>query len=311
MYEERTLLLIGFATVVGALLALDLGVLNRRAHVVTMRAALIWSAVWVGCAMAFNAVLPFWLGGEAALQFLTGYLIELSLSIDNLFVFVLLFTRFRVPESCQHRVLFWGVLGAIAMRVVMIWAGAAVVERFHWVLYVFGAFLVVTGARMLMARAEAEAPSSDRLVEWLSRRLPVAGSVEDGRFFTRVDGRLAVTPLLIVLIAVELADLMFAVDSVPAIFAVTTDPFLVATSNIFAILGLRSMYFALAGLSKRLRFLKQGLAVVLAFIGAKILLAGIWPIPIAAALAVTVGIIGVAVAASLLVPPAHKPEHGG
>lgn len=300
MVDTQTWLLIGFAGVVGSLLVLDLGVFHRRAHVISTREALGWSAVWVACAMAFNLALVPWMGTGAALQFLTGYLIELSLSVDNLFVFLLLFTQFGVPPVYQHRVLFWGVLGAIVMRIIMITLGGVLVAKFHWILYLFGAFLAITGARMLLVREESEtSPADHPLIRWLRRHLPVSDTAHDGRFLIRENGRLRVTPLFVVLISVEIADVMFAVDSVPAIFAVTTNPFIVVTSNIFAIMGLRSMYFALCGLSERLRYLKYGLAVVLMFIGAKILLASVYAIPIAVALSVTAGILAVAVLASL------------
>ncbi len=293
-------LLIAFVALTATLLALDLGVFRRRSHVVTVREALAWSAAWIGCALAFNLALLPWRGTDAALQFLTGYLIELSLSVDNLFVFLLLFGQFAVPPALQHRVLFWGVLGAIVMRVAMIAAGATLIVRFHWILYLFGAFLVTSGARMLLPRKAAVRAAEPPLVGWLRRHLPVSEAYADGRFMVRVDGRRMVTPLFIVLVAIELSDLMFAVDSVPAIFAVTTDPFLVATSNIFAILGLRSLYFALGGLAERLRYLKTGLAVVLLFIGGKILVAGIYPIPTILALAITAAILAAAVVASLV-----------
>lgn len=299
--EPHTIGLTAFIIVVGSLLILDLGVFNRRCHVVGVREALVWSGVWIAFAAAFNLALVPLHGSETALQFLTGYLIELSLSVDNLFIFLLLFGQFAVPAKLQHRVLFWGVLGAIVMRVLMILAGGALVEQFHWVLYLFGAFLAVTGARMLLSREKDEkSPADHPLLRLLRRALPVSDTPHDGRFLVRQGGRLMATPLLIVLLSVELADLMFAVDSVPAIFAVTTDPFIVATSNIFAILGLRSMYFALCGLTARLRYLKYGLAVVLMFIGAKILVAGFYVVPIIIALGVTVGILTVAVVASLL-----------
>ncbi len=299
--EPQTYFLMAFAAVVGGLLVVDLGIFHRRSHVVTTGEALVWSAVWVICALAFNLALVPWRGTGTALQFLTGYLIELSLSIDNLFVFLLLFTQFRVPAALQHRVLFWGVLGAIAMRLLMIVAGGTLVDEFHWILYLFGVFLVVTGVRMLLAGREEPSPIEDRFpMRWLRRHLPVSDTPHDGRFLVRIGGRRMVTPLFIVLLSVEVADLMFAVDSVPAIFAVTTDPFVVATSNIFAILGLRSLYFALSGLAERLRYLKYGLAAVLLFIGAKILLADLYAVPIGAALGITAGILAVAVIASLL-----------
>lgn len=299
--EPQTYFLMAFGAVVAGLLAADLGIFHRRSHVVSAREALVWSAIWVACALAFNLALVPWRGTETALQFLTGYLIELSLSIDNLFVFLMLFSQFGVPRALQHRVLFWGVLGAVVMRVGMIIAGGTLVDQFHWILYLFGIFLAITGIRMLSSREKEPVPIGDRfLMRWLRRHLPVSDTPHDGRFLVRIGGRWMVTPLFIVLLAVEIADVMFAVDSVPAIFAITTDPFVVVTSNIFAILGLRSLYFALNGLAERLCYLKYGLATVLLFIGGKILLADLYPIPIAAALGVTAGILSLAVIASLL-----------
>lgn len=300
--EQQTYVLMAFAVLVGGLLVVDLGVFRRHNRQIRMGEALIWSAIWIGTALAFNLALVPWRGSETAMQFLTGYLIELSLSVDNLFVFLLLFTRFAIPSALQHRVLFWGVIGAILMRVAMIAAGGALVDAFHGALYLFGLFLAVTGVRMLLSRdkEKSAAPALDRFpLSWLRRHLPVCDKPHDGRFIVTVDGRRMLTPLFLVLVSVEIADLMFAVDSLPAIFAITTDPFVVATSNIFAILGLRSLYFALSGLSERLRYLKYGLATVLMFIGAKILLADLYPIPIGTALGVTAGILAVAAIASL------------
>ncbi len=307
--EPQTYFLMAFFVVVAGLLAADLGIFHRRSHAVRPREALIWSAVWVASAMAFCAALVPWRGTETALQFLTGYVIELSLSIDNLFVFLLLFSQFGVSAALQHRVLFWGVLGAIVMRVAMIVAGGALVDQFHWVLSLFGIFLAVTGVKMLLARSKEPTSIENRFpLTWLRRHLPISETQHDGRFFVRIGARRMVTPLFVVLLAVEIADLMFAVDSVPAIFAVTTDPFIVATSNIFAILGLRSLYFALSGLAERLRYLKYGLAAVLIFIGGKILLADFYPVPIGLALLITFAILALAVITSLLATSRESSE---
>ncbi|MFN3077438.1 MAG: TerC family protein [Alphaproteobacteria bacterium] len=307
--ETQTLFLLAFAGVVGFLLLLDLGVFHRKSHEVSVREALGWSAVWVLVALSFNAALIPWRGPEAALLFLTGYLIELSLSVDNLFVFLLLFGQFAVPPAFQHRVLFWGVIGAIVLRLAMILAGGALVAEAHWVLYIFGAFLIFAGAKMLFTGEEPEtSPADHPLVRWLRRHLPVSDTPHDGRFIIRDgNGKRLLTPLFVVLISVEVADVMFAVDSVPAIFAITTDPFLVATSNIFAILGLRSMYFALCGIAERLHYLKYGLAAILIFIGIKILIASYYEIPAVVALGVTAGILVVAATVSLLKSP-KSPE---
>lgn len=261
-----------------------------------MRAALLRSGIWISAALLFNLGVWHWRGAGAAMQFFTGYLIELSLSVDNLFVFLMLFGQFAVPPALQHRVLFWGILGAILMRVAMILAGAALISSVHWILYIFGLFLVVTGARMLTSGETSADPPLMRMV----RRLPVHGTISDGRFFLRHEGKLRATPLFAVLIAVELTDVMFAVDSVPAIFAVTTDVFVVLTSNIFAVLGLRSLYFALHGLATRLRYLKYGLAAILILVGAKILLAGWYQIPTVWTLTATAAILALAVVASLI-----------
>lgn len=297
---EHLWLWIGFGTIIAGSLAVDLGVVNRRPHVPSIREALGWSLVWVLLALGFDAAVLVWRGPVPALEFLTGYVIELSLSVDNLFVFIMLFAQFGVPAKFQHRVLFWGVFGAMVMRGAMILAGAALVSHFHWVLYLFGAFLIVTGARLLLGGdAEEKSPADNPAIAWLRRHLPVSDTAHDGRFLIVEQGRLMATPLFVVLMTVEIADVMFAVDSVPAIFAVTTDPFIVATSNIFAIMGLRSLYFALRGLVERLCYLRHGLSVVLMFIGAKLLLVEIYKIPIGWALGATAGILGVAVVASL------------
>lgn len=302
MVGESSFLII-FSCVVAVLLAFDLGLFSKGSGAMKMREALIRSAVWIGTALAFNVALYFLMGPRPALEFLTGYLIELSLSVDNLFVFLILFSQFAVPPAYQHRILFWGILGAIVMRVAMITAGAALVAEFHWILYIFGVFLVWTGIKMLREKSAAEPAGEHKMVGWLRRHLPVAPAAaeHDGRFFVRTGGRLMVTPLFIVLIAVELSDVMFAVDSVPAIFAVTTNTFIILTSNILAILGLRSLYFALAGLAARLKYLKTGLALILLLIGVKILMAGIWPIPILWTLSATALILAVSVIASLRV----------
>ncbi len=304
---------LGFNAFVLALLALDLGVFHRKAHEVSIREAATWSAVWVALALAFNAAVYRFMGPEAGLQFLTGYLIEKALSVDNIFVFVLVFSYFRVPALYQHRVLFWGVLGALVMRGLMIAAGAALITRFHWIIYVFGAFLVVTGIRMATQREADIEPESNPVIRLVRRLVPVTGRYDGQRFFVREAGRRAATPLFVVLVFVETTDLIFAVDSIPAIFAVTTDAFLVYTSNVFAILGLRSLYFLLAGVIHRFHFLKLGLAAVLVFVGAKMLLADVYAVPVGASLGVIALLLGASVAASLLFPReagAHDPaEH--
>jgi tellurite resistance protein TerC len=266
---------VGFHAVVFILLALDLGVFHRSAHEVKVREAAIWTVVWISLSLLFNLGLSFWLGPEAGLNFLTGYLIEYSLSVDNIFIFVLLFSFFRVPAAYQHRVLFWGILGALLMRGTMILLGAALLQRFEWIIYIFGAFLVFTGLRMFFTRNEEEDvhPEGNLLVRAVRRFLPVTKEMRGPRFFVQDEGRLMATPLLLVLLIVESTDLIFAIDSIPAIFGITRNPFIVYTSNICAILGLRSLYFLLAGVMDKFHYLKTGLSVILTFVGVKML----WP----------------------------------
>jgi len=295
---------LGFNLVVLVLLALDLGVVNRHAHEVSLREAAIWSAVWVLLSLLFNGLLFIWQGTEAGLDFLTAYLIEKSLSVDNIFVFVVIFSTFRVPARYQHRVLFWGVLGAIVMRGLLILAGTTLLSLFHWLLYVFGVFLILTGIRLAWRRERQAHPDKNPLVRLARRFLPVSDDVEGPRFFVRKEGRLFGTPLLLVLLVVESADLLFALDSIPAVFAVTLDPFLVYTSNICAILGLRALYFLLADLVERFHYLKFGLAVILVLVGVKLVLADLYPVPIGISLGGIILILTLAIVASLLRPPA-------
>jgi tellurite resistance protein TerC len=264
----------GFGVFILLMLALDLFVLNREAHAVKYREAAVWSVVWVLLAAAFAGIVFRAQGRRTGLEFVTGYVIELSLSVDNLFVFLLIFSYFRVPSKYQHRVLFWGVLGALVMRMTMIGVGAALVERFHWVLYLFGLFLIYTGVRMFRQGETSANPEEGALVRLVTRYIPVTRHYEDDKFFTVRGGRRVGTLLLLVLVIVEISDLVFAVDSIPAIFGITTNPFIVYTSNVFAILGLRSLYFLLAGVVERFHYLKVGLAVVLAFVGVKMLAEG-------------------------------------
>ena len=264
----------GFGLFILSMLALDLGVLNRKAHAVTYREATIWSVVWVTLALVF-AGLVFWqTNRQTGLEFLTGYVIELSLSVDNLFVFLLIFSYFKVPAKYQHRVLFWGVLGALVMRMTMIAIGATLVERFHWILYLFGAFLIYTGFKMLRQDESESNPEENPVVRFATRLIPITRHYEGDKFFTVENGRKMGTLLLLVLVIVEVSDLVFAVDSIPAIFGITTNSFIVYTSNVFAILGLRSLYFLLAGVVEKFHYLKVGLAVVLMFVGVKMLAEG-------------------------------------
>lgn len=309
MFDGTIWLWIGFNLFVLLMLALDLGVFHRKAHVVSIREATIWSVVWIALAMIFNlGVYLFWdqvsptseyTNSEASLAFFTGYLIEKSLSVDNIFVFVLIFTFFAVPAAYQHRVLFWGILGALLMRGTLIAVGATLLKEFHWIIYVFGAFLIFTGIRMAMHRNEEMHPEQNPLIKFVRRIMPVTDNYQDDKFFIRRAGKLIATPLFLVLLLVESTDLVFAVDSIPAIFAVTNDPFIVYTSNVFAILGLRSLYFLLAGVVDKFYYLKLGLSVVLVFVGIKMVMVDLYKIPVGLSLGVIASILAISVIASL------------
>ena len=299
-----------FNVFVLGLLALDLGVFHRKAHVVGLREAAVWSAVWIALALAFSAGVFYFGGSQKGAEFLTGYLIEKSLSVDNIFVFVLLFTYFAVPPQYQHRVLFWGILGALVMRGTMIVAGAALLEVFHWIIYVFGGVIIVSGLKMLRQKHEELHPERNPVVRLVRRFFPVTGEYHGQRFFTRTAGRLVLTPLAIVLLIVETTDLIFAVDSIPAIFAITRDPFIVYTSNVFAILGLRALYFLLAGVVRHFVYLKAGLSAILVWVGTKMLLTDVFKVPTALSLGVIAAILMVAIVASLVrtrMPRAKEP----
>jgi tellurite resistance protein TerC len=298
----------GFNALVLVLLALDLGVFNRRAHAVGMREALSWSAVWVTLALAFGAWVGTSMGKQAMLEFYSGYLIEQALSVDNLFVFILIFGYFRIPPALQHRVLFWGILGALLMRGTMIAAGALLLARFHWIIYLFGGFLLVTGVRMAFGGDAQVEPEANPVIRLLRRVLPITSQFHGERFFVREPGadgalRLVATPLFVVLALVETTDIVFAVDSIPAVFGVTRNPFLVYTSNVFAILGLRSLYFVLAGVIGTFHLLKYGLALVLAFVGGKMLLSGYLHVPTGVSLAIVASVLAGSVLLSLVVRP--------
>lgn len=301
---------VGFNVFVLAMLALDLGVFHRQAHEVSIKEAGAWTALWIALAMVFNFGLYHYMGPEAGLQFLTGYLIEKALSVDNIFVFVLIFSYFNVPPRYQHRVLFWGILGALVMRGAMIGAGVALINQFHWIIYVFGAFLVFTGIRMATQTEHAIEPESNPVIRLVRKFTAVTNQYHGQNFFVReeVGGKMrrVATPLFVVLVLVETTDLIFAVDSIPAIFAVTTDPFLVYTSNVFAILGLRALYFLLAGVIHKFHYLKLGLSVVLVFVGVKMLLIDVYKIPIGLSLGVIASVLAVSVVASLLFPKAAE-----
>lgn len=295
---------IAFGVILVVMLAIDLGVVHRRAHAVSLREAAVWSGIWVALSLVFGLGVWVFLGPTKGLEFYTGYLIEKALSVDNIFVFVLIFSYFRVPARFQHRVLFWGVLGALVMRGVFIWAGVLLLENFDWVLYIFGAFLVYTGIRMVRVRPEIH-PSHNPVLRLLQRVLPITDAYHGARFFVPDPepgaGRFAyfATPLLIVLALVETTDLIFALDSIPAVFAITRDPFIIYTSNMLAVLGLRALYFLLAGVIERFSYLKYGLAAVLVLVGVKMLLEDVVHVPIAASLGAIGLILGVSVLISL------------
>ena len=291
------------------LLVVDLKVFHRPGHVVGFREALGWSTMYISLAAVFAAVLYFWQGHQATLEFVTGYVLELSLSVDNLFVFLLIFNYFAVPEQQQHRVLFWGILGALILRGVFIGAGVGLISRFHWVLYLFGALLIYSGVRVCMTGDRQVDPAKNPVVRMVRRWIPVTSDYRGGKFFVRVaqeNGRLYATPLLIVLLVIETTDVMFAVDSIPAILAITLNAFIVYTSNVFAILGLRSMYFAVAGLMKIFRFLHYGLGIVLTLTGLKMLAADHFRPPVSIMLAVIAGVLFVSIVLSIAFPDPGK-----
>lgn len=290
---------IGFCALVLTMLALDLGIFHRKSREVSVKEAVTWSGVWIGLALAFNTGIYYWHGGEKALQFLTGYLVELSLSVDNLFVFLLVFGYFKVPAPYRHRVLFWGIIGALIMRAVFIAAGVTLIAKFHWIIYLFGALLVASGIKMTLQTGKEIHPERNPVLKLLRRFMHVTPEYEGDRFFVKQHGRTLATPLFVVLMILESTDLVFAVDSVPAVLAITPDPFIVFTSNVFAILGLRSMFFALEGVMKRFHYLHYGLSAVLLFVGAKMLLAGFYKIPTWVSLLLIASILSGAMMASL------------
>jgi len=298
--KNQILLWVVFNVFVLVILALDLGVFHRKAHVIKIKEALIWSAAWITLALLFNLGVYFWRGPETALEFLTGYLIEKSLSVDNIFVFLLIFSYFGVPLLYQHKVLFWGILGALIMRAAFIAAGITLIEKFHWVIYIFGAFLILIGMKMALQKERKVRPDRNPVLRLFRRWVPVTEDYAEGRFVVKRTGSYLATPLFIALIVVETTDIIFAIDSIPAILAITLDPFIVYTSNVFAILGLRALYFALAGIMELFHHLHYGLSAVLVFVGMKMLLADIYKIPIAIALTMVAGILLISVVASIL-----------
>lgn len=300
LFSTMIWLWVGFNAFVLAMLAIDLGIFHRTAHTVSLKEATIWSLVWILLALLFNAILYLWQGPEIALQFLTGYLIEKSLSVDNIFVFVLLFTAFGVPVAYQYRVLFWGVLGALLLRGLLIAIGAVLLENFHWIIYLFGVFLIITGGRIAFDKQTEIHLEHNPVLRFVRRILPVTATYHADRFIVRQAGRMQFTPLFLVLIVVETTDLIFALDSIPAIFAVTTDPFIVYTSNVFAILGLRSLFFVFANIIQAFYYLRLGLAVILSYVGIKMILTDLYHIPTGLSLLVIAVVLTLAILASLL-----------
>jgi tellurite resistance protein TerC len=296
----------GFNLLILFLLALDLGIFHRKDHRISVKEGLLWSAIWIIVALAFNVVVYFWRGQEVALQFFTGYLIERSLSIDNIFVFLLIFTYFRVPDEYQYKVLFWGILGALVMRGLFIAIGVALISLFHWVIYIFGAFLVITGIKMGLAKDKEIEPEKNPILKLIRRFVPISKNYVAGHFFTRIRGGLYATPLFVVLVVVETTDVVFAVDSIPAIFGITLDPFVVYSSNVFAILGLRALYFAIAGLMDIFHYLKFGLSAILTFVGVKMLISFIYKIPDLMALGIIAALLLVSILFSIYLPKPKK-----
>lgn len=284
------------------MLVLDLGVFHRKSHEIKIKEALIWSTVWISLALIFNYGIYVFLGKEKAIEFLTGYIVEKSLSVDNLFVFIMLFAYFKVDVKHQHKVLFWGILGALVMRAIFIFAGVALINKFHWIIYIFGALLIFTGIKMLFHKEENIDPDRNPLVKLFKKIFPVTEKEHGDKFFVRLNGKTVATPLFIVLLMVEFTDLIFAVDSIPAILAITNDTFIIFSSNVFAILGLRALYFALAGITKYFYYLKYGLSAILVFVGIKMTIVDFYKVPIVSSLLVISGILIISVVVSVLRP---------
>ncbi len=298
---ESLLLWGGFTAIIITMMALDLFVLNRKAHVVAVKEALLWSALWIGVALTFGAGVFLFLGEQKGMEYVTGYVIEKSLSVDNIFVFMVIFQYFAVPPQLQPKVLRWGIIGALVMRLIFILAGAALLNAFHWMIFIFGGILLYTAFRLATQKEHQIHPERNPVIRLFRRFMPVASDFQGDRFFARLDGRLLATPLFLVILVIETTDVVFAIDSIPAIFSVTRDPFIVYTSNAFAILGLRALYFALAGIMGYFTYLRQGLVVILAFVGVKMVISGGYKIPTTVSLGGIAGILVVAIALSLVV----------
>lgn len=303
-----------FLGAVFVMLMMDLGIFHRKAHVLSLKEATLWSIFWVVVSVLFNILILFWLGEEKALEFLTGYLLEKSLSADNIFVFAVLFSYFAVPVEYRHRVLFWGVVGAIVFRLTFILAGTALLKKFHWVVYVFGIIVIISGIKLLMRKEEKIVPERNPVLRLARRLLPITPTYHGQRFFVVHDGKVFATPLMLVLLVIESTDIVFAIDSIPAIFAITRDPFIVFTSNVCAILGLRALYFLLEGMIRLFRYLDEGLAVILVFIGVKMLLSEFYKIPVWVALGFVAVVLAIAITLSLVVKEAKahaNPQNDG
>jgi len=308
--SANLLLWIGFAVLITIMFILDLGILNRRSHEISFREALTWTLVWVGLAVAFNAGIFFFLGSTKALEFLTGYLIEESLSVDNLFVFIMIFSYFHVSRAHQPKILKWGIIGALALRAVFIFLGIELFERFHWMVYLFGGLLIITGIKMAFGGEEKIEPEKNLVVRLVRRFVPITKRIYGDRFFIRRNGLLAATPLFLTLLVVESSDVIFAVDSIPAILAVTRDPFIVYTSNVFAIMGLRSLFYLLSNVMEMFAYLKLGVSFILAFVGVKMLLSQTYPVPIYFSLGVIVGVLTISIIMSITIGAKKKGKSG-
>jgi tellurite resistance protein TerC len=302
MHQETSLLIwILFIIFILLVLALDLGIFHKKSHSVGFKESIIWSGVWIALAMAFNVIILYWRGQDDFMLFLTGYVIEKSLSVDNLFVFLLIFSYFKIPNQYQHKILFYGILGALIMRALFIWAGISIITKFQWVIYLFGAFLIVSGIKMMKPSSEEHDLEKSWVIRWTKKIFPTSPHFHDDNFFVKLNGKWVITPLFITLIFVEFSDLVFAIDSIPAIIGITSDPFLVFTSNVFAILGLRSLYFALKGFADIFHYLKYGLSLILIFIGGK-MIATYWHfhMPTSITMSVIFGVLLISVVASLV-----------
>jgi tellurite resistance protein TerC len=297
----------GFTIFVLAMLAIDLGIFNRKAHVEGFKESIVWTSVWIILALIFNVGVWHWFGKDPALEFITGYLIEKALAVDNIFIFMVIFSSFKVPRALHHHVLFWGILGVLILRGIFIAIGAVLLQKFHWIIYPFGLLLVITGIKLFVERASNFQPENNAAVRLFKRLIPMTPNFHGKSFIIFENGKMLATPLLLVIFTIEITDVIFAIDSIPAIFAVTSDPFIVYTSNIFAILGLRSLYFAIAGSMEKFHYLKVGLSLVLVFVGVKMLVGGFYKIPIVISLFVVIFLIAGAILASVFFPP-EKPD---